>query len=94
MKATSRDSRSSLATITGHLPALPGCQRRGEPWASVEGIGAVARLDLGELGAPLLDRRLHWHDLDDLDPPAWHLKMGMILAEHLRGFISRCRLHH
>ena len=50
MKATSRESRSSLATMTGHLPVLAGGQRGGELRAPVEGIGTLAGLDLGELG--------------------------------------------
>jgi hypothetical protein len=49
MKATSRESRSSLATMTGHLPVFPAasaaasCGRRSR-------VGSLTGLDLGELG--------------------------------------------
>jgi hypothetical protein len=49
MNATSRDWRSSLATITGHLPVLPTA-RRCELRAPLQGVGALAGLDLGKLG--------------------------------------------
>ena len=48
MKWTSRDSRSSLATMIGALQ-LPGCgQRRGKLRPPVERVSPLARLDLGE----------------------------------------------
>ena len=32
------------------LAGLAGCERRGELWSPVQGVGALAGLDLGELG--------------------------------------------
>lgn len=42
MKATSRERRSSLAT----LACLAGCEGRGELWSPVQGVGSLAGLDL------------------------------------------------
>jgi hypothetical protein len=43
------DSRSSLAAMTGHFPALPARAPR-LALSAVERIGALARLNFGELG--------------------------------------------
>ena len=53
MKATSRESRSSFATATSHLVCLCRLQRRLQLWSAVERVGALAGLDLGELGDDL-----------------------------------------
>jgi hypothetical protein len=36
------------------LPCLPGCQCRGKLWSPVQSVGALAGLDLGELGDQLV----------------------------------------
>jgi hypothetical protein len=48
MKCTSRDSRSSLATTTGHFN-----QRGSQLWAAIQSVRTLARLDLDELGCDL-----------------------------------------
>jgi hypothetical protein len=62
MNATSRDSRSSLATITGHLPVRPAesaaasCGRRSsasEPFASFDFNELAAELEALGLGEAL-----------------------------------------
>ena len=53
MKWTSRLSRSSLATATGHLALLGLCQRGRELRAAVERVGTFAGLDLDELSGDL-----------------------------------------
>ena len=55
MKCTSRDSRSSFADGDGARLAFAAglSQRGGELRQAIEGVGALARLDLGELGDDL-----------------------------------------
>jgi hypothetical protein len=48
--ATSRESRSSSRDYHGALAGLACCQRCAELGSTVEGIGSLAGLDLGELG--------------------------------------------
>ena len=49
MKATSRESRSSLGDDDGAADLLRGCQGCGELWSALQRICALARLDLDEL---------------------------------------------
>ena len=53
MNATSRESRSSLATMTGHLPARPAASAAASCGPPVERVRALAGLDLDELGCEL-----------------------------------------
>ena len=46
MKATSRESRSSLETITGHLAERARSQGGSEAWPAIERVGTFAGFDL------------------------------------------------
>ena len=53
MNATSRESRSSLATMTGAFACLACASARGELRPALERVGALAGLDLDVLGDQL-----------------------------------------
>ena len=58
IKATSRESRSSLATMTGHFAGLARGKRRSELRSAVQGIGSLAGFRLDELGREFVALRL------------------------------------